>query len=356
MNLETMKSQFTGAYREAFDGAHKYILTQSFPAAYSDEKMAELYDLLLTAQEEGKPAENIVGEDITAFCKEYFSDYVPERRFRSFLGNLFAVSCMLVLGSLFDWLCAEEQLPLTQFRLNASPVLVGLGSGFVLTALFRLIQPLVMKTKKISAGGWAVIYLAVFVLTIIVCTVLLEGTELSVPGCPVLICAGAYALFYLAAQVFFRYRRTGSLLRKKEADPYKDSYYKNLEDKDIRRIIMKGWLRRYRKLAKRGKTTEETFRDEIARLEKINRISDKALDVFMIVVIAAAVLGTARESGVIDTIIYAVILCVVEYFIWLLFHKANRSNAATRQRLLADCDASGMTVPAYLAQELGETL
>lgn len=253
MNLETMKSQFTGAYREAFDGAYKYILTQSFPAAYSDEKMAELYDLLLTAQEEGKPAENIVGEDITAFCKEYFSDYVPDRRFRSFLGNLFAVSCMLVLGSLFDWLCAEEQLPLTQFRLNASPVLVGLGSGFVLTALFRLIQPLVMKTKKISAGGWAVIYLAVFVLTIIVCTMLLGGTELSVPGCPVLICAGAYALFYLAAQVFFRYRRTGSLLRKKEADPYKDSYYKNLEDKDIRRIIMKGWLRRYRKLAKRGR-------------------------------------------------------------------------------------------------------
>ena len=57
MNLETMKSQFSGDYRTAFDGAYKYGLTQSFPVAYFDEKMAELYDLLLTAQTNGKPAE-----------------------------------------------------------------------------------------------------------------------------------------------------------------------------------------------------------------------------------------------------------------------------------------------------------
>ena len=68
MNLETMKSQFSGDYRTAFDGAYKYGLTQSFPVAYFDEKMAELYDLLLTAQTDGKPAEKIVGTDIETFC------------------------------------------------------------------------------------------------------------------------------------------------------------------------------------------------------------------------------------------------------------------------------------------------
>ena len=80
MNLETMKSQFSGDYRTAFDGAYKYGLTQSFPVAYFDEKMAELYDLLLTAQTNGKPAEKIVGTEIEAFCKDYFSDFEPENR------------------------------------------------------------------------------------------------------------------------------------------------------------------------------------------------------------------------------------------------------------------------------------
>ena len=356
MNFETMKSQFTGAYREAFDGAYKYILTQGFPAAYTDDKMAELYDLLLTAQTEGKPAEKIIGDDLMTFCKEYFSDYSPGSRIHSFLGNLFPLACIFVFFTLFDWLCAEERLPLIQFRLNASPILIGLMSGFVLTALFRLIQPLMMKTKKISAGAWAVIYLAVFIMTIIICTVLIEDKDISLPGFPVLICAGVYMLLYLTVQAVFRYRKTGSIFSKKESNPYKDSYYQNLEDKDIRRIIMKGWLRRYRKLARRGKTTEATFREEITRLEKTNRILDKAFDVFIIGIVSGAVWVVSRESPPVDTLIFALIICTVVFFIWLVFHKASRENSATRQRFLTDCDASGMTLPAYLAQELGETL
>lgn len=352
MNLETMKSQFTGEYRDAFDGAYKYILTQSFPASYSDEKMAELYDLLLTAQEEGKPAEKIVGGDIAAFCKEYFSDFEPENRLVGVLGSLFGVACVMLFFSLVDWLFGEEVPPFTQFRLNASPIFCGIVTGMVLNLLFRAVQPVVMKTKKISAGGWAVIYCVVLVVMIGAATALLHGRELSLPGAPFLIGAAVYIVLYLIISTAIRYRKTGSILKKKADNPYKDSYYKNLEDKDLRRIVEKQWLKRYRKLAKRGKVTEESFRDEITRLEKINRIGNRFTDILFPVVVIAGVWEVSRESGVIDTLVFALVLGGIEYLIWLLFHKANLANEATRQHILADCDASGMTLPAFLEKEL----
>ena len=54
----------------------------------------------------------------------------------------------------------------------------------------------------------------------------------------------------------------------------------------------------------------------------------------------------------IDTLVFALVLGGIEYLIWLLFHKANLANEATRQHILADCDASGMTLPAFLEKEL----
>ena len=175
MNLETMKSQFTGVYRAAFDGAHKYTLTQDFPSSYSDDKMAELYDLLLTAQEEGKPAEKLVGKDIEAFCKEFFSDFQPVNRLFRMLKSLFAVACVLFIFGIAEWLCADEVLPFMQFRMNCSPILCGVASGAVISLLFRAVQPIVMKTRKISAGGWAVIFLVVLIGCISAATALMHG-------------------------------------------------------------------------------------------------------------------------------------------------------------------------------------
>lgn len=352
MNLETMKSQFTGEYRAAFDGAYKYILMQNFPSSYSDEKMAELYDLLLTAQEEGRPAEKIVGADPEAFCREFFSDFAPENRLAGELKKLFAVACVLLFFAVTDWRCAEEVLPFGQFRLNASPFLCGLACGAGLNILFRLLQPLVMKTRKISAGGWATIYCCIMLGSIFAATALMHGRELSVPGAPVLIVSGAYVLLYPVVRAILRYRRTGSIFAKKADDPYKDSYYKTLEDKDLRRFIEKQWMRRYRRLERRGKVTAETFRSEIERLEKYNAVSQHLFTGFAVFVVVFATVMTALDSTVFDTVCFFCLISAAEYFVWKLFHKADLSNAALRRHILADCDASGMNLPEFLAQEL----
>ena len=352
MNLETMKSQFTGEYRAAFDNAYKYILTHSFPKEYTEEKMAELYDLLLTAQEEGKPAEKIVGADPAAFCKEFFSDMTPENRFAGVLHSLFGVSCVLVLFSAVDWLCAEEVRPFLQFRLNASPMLCGLLGGFLLSAVLRFIQPIVMKSKKISAGGWAVIFCAMLIPAVGIARALMPDRDLSLPGAPVLIGAAAFILLYLIVRAALRYRKTGSFFAKKADDLYKDSYYKTLEDKDLRRIIEKQWMKRYLRMAKRGKTTEATFRDEITRLERINGILNRIQPLIYILIVVSATVFVAPDSTPADTLFFLVMVSAAALFVALLFRKADRENSIQRRHILADADASGMSLPAFLAQEL----
>ena len=356
MNLETMKSQFSGDYRKAFDGAYKYVLTQSFPASYFDEKMAELYDLLLTAQTDGKPAEKIVGTDIETFCKDYFSDFEPENRLAGSLKSLFGIAVVFVLFGLVDWRCAEETLPFGEFRINGSPILCGLGSGAVLAALFRMVQPLVMKAKKISAGAWAVIYCVMLIAAVTAATVLMKGNRISLPGAPLLIGSAAYAVLYLLVSALLRYRKTGSILAKKQENPYKDSYYKNLEDKDVRRIIEKGWLKRYRKLSRRGKTTEATFRDEINRLESINTIIRWCYVVMFIGIAVYNGIDALRKYDLLNALCFFAVISAFELLVWLLLQKIDRQNAAQRAHILADCEAAGLSLPAFLAQELGETL
>ena len=349
MNLETMKSQFSGDYRTAFDGAYKYGLTQSFP-------VAELYDLLLTAQTNGKPAEKIVGTDIEAFCKDYFSDFEPENRLVGSLKSLFGVAVVFVLFGLVEWLCAEETLPFGEFRLNGSPILCGLGSGAVLAVLFRLVQPLVMKTKKISAGAWAVIYCSMLVAAVTAATILMQGKSISLPGAPFLIGSTVYAVLYLLVSAVIRYRKTGSFLVKKQENPYKDSYYKNLEDKDVRRIIEKGWLKRYRKLARRSKTTETTFRSEIDKLKKFNDITQWAYTGIIVLVQVSSTIVMAQDTDLLNTVCYFCISGAFAFGVWWFFHKIDKQNAAQRAHILADCEAAGLSLPVFLAQELGETL
>ena len=356
MNLETMKSQFSGDYRTAFDGAYKYGLTQRFPASYFDEKMAELYDLLLTAQTDGKPAEKIVGTNIETFCKDYFSDFEPENRLVGSLKSLFGIACVCVFIGLVDWLCAEETLPFGEFRLNGSPILCGLGSGAVLAVLFRLVQPLVMKTKKISAGAWAVIYCAMFVAAVTAATILMQGKSISLPGAPLLIGSAAYVVLYLLVSAVLRYRKTGSFVVKKQENPYKDSYYRNLEDKDIRRIIEKQWLKRYRKLSKRGKTTEATFRSEIDHLQKINDIMQWVFAGCCVLITVGSTIGVAQDTDLPNTLWFFCITGAVIFGVWWIFRKADKANSVQRMHILADAEASGMTLPAFLAQELGKTL
>ena len=68
------KDRLRGEYLSSFEQVEMYVLTQSFDEAAYEERLSQLLDVFLTAQESGRPAEKITGGDIQQFCRTFCSD------------------------------------------------------------------------------------------------------------------------------------------------------------------------------------------------------------------------------------------------------------------------------------------
>ena len=68
-----MAAQLEGEYKTIFEKADMYgTLEKCSDENIRDDKMMNLYDLLLQAQIDKTPVSKIIGEDIEEFCKSYF--------------------------------------------------------------------------------------------------------------------------------------------------------------------------------------------------------------------------------------------------------------------------------------------
>ena len=67
------KDQLKGEYKDAFEQIDMYCLSLNINDDAKEERMSELLDIFLNAQEEEKPVEKITGSNIESFCKRYFS-------------------------------------------------------------------------------------------------------------------------------------------------------------------------------------------------------------------------------------------------------------------------------------------
>lgn len=69
----SMADKLKGDYRKVFEKADMYATVAGGEVETQDEKMMNLFDLLMQAQYEEKPIDKIVGSDIEEFCMNYFS-------------------------------------------------------------------------------------------------------------------------------------------------------------------------------------------------------------------------------------------------------------------------------------------
>lgn len=88
--------KLTGEYREAFRGVEAYAVGLSADDDTMEEKMNELLDLFLNAQEEGKPVQKLVGKNMEHFCDTYFSDITWKNRMQEFFDRIKVVACWIM--------------------------------------------------------------------------------------------------------------------------------------------------------------------------------------------------------------------------------------------------------------------
>lgn len=75
MDYRIIAMKLEGEYEKVFEEVEAYTIVKNYAGEGNDELMMDLLDMLLTAQEEGKEPEKIIGSDVKKFCEEYFSVY-----------------------------------------------------------------------------------------------------------------------------------------------------------------------------------------------------------------------------------------------------------------------------------------
>ncbi len=356
MDYQAMESQLNGSYREVFARTVLYACTTGISTEEADEHLADLFDLLLTAQEEQKPVEKLVGRNLEQFCKDYFEDYTLMDRLKFLPQASYRLSWIILVFELLDLLFPIEDMHVDFFRMQTdiSGFVIGAGVGVLyMLLLHTLFTPLVMKHRKIKPGVWYMLMFVMLVVLIAASVILVGDATYPVPVWLLLVLSAGYITVYLIGRSVLRYQKYGTI-RNIGKQLAQDSYYKNLENKDLEIACLEGWEIRWKRLDKKKKIPPEAF---LPLLQKEDRISDRmqyGYAAIFIVVSLSVVIGSAEVNSVTDTILFAVVLAVVEYLLYRVFRRNERKIAAIRKRLLRQCEASGKTMPEYIEEALTE--
>ncbi len=350
-----METQLNGEYRHVFAKAQLYSTLKNIADDTAEEKMLELYDLLLTAQTDGKPVEKLVGKNQNKFIKNFFGDYTFADRLRNIPVVLYRWAWFIFVIESIEAIAADGTIK-NFFHIKSD--VSGYGIGIVTGILMYLIcsgvlAPILLKNRKSSHfTGWYFMILAMFIVLIVLGVHFFGDMTVTLLTHPFIICSGIYIVIYLVVRSAWRYKNYGSL-RNTRKKIEQDSYYRNLYDKDMEKICLNGWKSRFERLSKKGKVTAETFIEKLKKEEKTTMTTmTVVVPLLFAIVILFSVFDVARDSTWYDTLFFVAVLGTIEYFIARWIIRSEKKQSAMRTGIIRRCEESGLTMPEYIDKQL----
>ena len=355
MEFELMKQQLNGEYREVFSAVWVYGIMKSVPEDTLTDRLTELYDILITAQTEGRDVRRVAGSDRERFCRDFFGDLTASERIKQLPERVYRWAWAIFVIELLVLVPAEggEANGVS----NVVPYLFGIGIGILFELLCRfVIVPLMVGKQNIKPETWNTVALASFA-AMFISAVSIEGhigAVLNVPSVPLVIGCGAYIALFAAARAVWRYKNYGTIFNERKR-MLKDSYYKELGSADLETTVLKTWKRQYEKLSRRGKTDSEGFIEKVKKDERVNAAADKVYTLFCAAFYIVTVAVQASKSETVgETLVYAVISGVILYGLWRFFLRAFKMGAAARRKLIKECESLGQPLPEFIADRLAD--
>ncbi len=352
-----METQLKSEYRHVFAKAQLYSTLKNISDDVAEEKMMELYDLLLTAQTDGKPVEKLVGKNQNKFIKNFFGDYTFADRLRNIPMVLYRWAWFIFVIESIEAIAADGTIK-NFFRIKSD--VSGYGIGIVTGILMYFIcsgilAPILLKNKKKSNfTGWYFLIPAMFFVLIGLGVHFFGDMSITLLTHPFILCSGIYIVIYLIVRSIWRYKNYGSV-RNTRKKIEQDSYYRNLYDKDMEKIYLKSWKSSFKRLSKKGKVTAESFIDKLKKEEKTTMTTVTiAVPVLFGAVILFSAFDVARDSTWYDTLFYIAIVSTIEYFIARWIIRSEKKQSAMRTGIIRRCEESGLTMPEYIEANLAE--
>lgn len=328
-------------YKTTFDEIELYVQSQNIDESTLEERMGELLDIFLSAQEKGRPVTQITGNQLEKFCETFCSDFSMKNRVYHVADWFASIAWVLLFVSILDVVFPEPDtvggkgIWDAASSVNLSGYLIGiLVAGGLALLTNMVIRRIMFKTKRVSMKVLKAASLAGAVIGFLVIFEMMsmEGTDLF--DCPLWLLFAITCVYLLAYYLLCGKRNRRQKIRFTElvGMEVQNTLPQEMEKKYNRA------KRRYQKRGK-GELTWEVFLDreekDCDRTEKMRYF----YYFFPLVVCAAAVVGTFVTDGfesMADLAIFVAIILGVEYLFLLTLWKIVKSGVKQRRAWLRE--------------------
>ncbi|MCM1399968.1 MAG: DUF1048 domain-containing protein [Clostridium sp.] len=369
MDYTELSQKLEGEYRRVFDEVEAYAIIKNYAGEGKEELMMNLLDMLLTAQEEGKEAEKIVGNDVRKFCKDYFTAYDKKQ------GRLEQICYML---SMYAWLgvfnCCldlfDDDMKFVGLTAGAKTdwtvLICCLGVAIVVSEVLDIVLNVVYRNKPAESDKLVRIILLVAVVSGIIGLVVAHtcNLELLLPLVPtMIICITVIAIGFICKRIK-NYKQYGSVWAPKE-EKIKNVISVSDDDgtfSEYEQLIIGHFSELYdKKNAKRRKKkepamTKEEFMDFLEKENGKLKRDSKRMPILwgILCIITTVTVGVAGgfknfADGAGFFGILAGSMFVVYYFIFAKFFYGKILR--DRMRLFEKCRRDGKTVLDYVKEK-----
>jgi len=353
------KDKLKGEYLQTFDKIELYGQVDKISPEIYEERMMDLLDMFLSAQENGKPVEKLVGTDIEGFCETYFTDegtlWDKAKRFpKRWVSIMWCMFVLEVIPFIFN-IFSEDMTSIWELQSDMAPFLTGFFIGVVVLGLFTLIvRPFVFKLKWLTTNKYLAAFFILFVAGVIGSMKVYERFEINVPSIIVILISVFYLAIYYFVRGILNKKKYGTF--RKPKDEFKISFWGEVNkqiEADMPKELKKRYIKKNNKLVKKGKPslTPEEFTEKIRKEAKTEKNGNKIVMIF----IFCLCVGMGALEIIINKnwegLILMGILFVVELPILLLMRSGYKNNA--KEKVVKRCDEEGITV-IELAERLEE--
>ena len=360
MNFHSLEKGLTGEYKEAYKKVSTYAAMKNYSGDSIEEQMTELYDILLTAEKNGKPVQSIIGKDTESFLHSFFSEYGAKERVMNSLTIIYRLAVLMLIFAAFDVFAADSP---KEMLLNGSiapqNIIGGFLTGFAFTILTSTVfAPRAAKSRKNDSNKWLGLTVVVFGVLLVAEVLLMKHFKdklgfLSVSCLPYMICCAAYITVFLVCRAVYRYRTYGTV-RNVTKQLYSDAHYKSIDDAEMKYMTMKRWQKTFDKMLRKGKT-EEDFEKAVRNEIKNQKTGNVIFVVTTVSLTLISIIKVAMESALTDTILYAVIITVIEGLLIRFFLRTFKSGEKTTREIIDECESEGVSMSQFIKNKLDTT-
>lgn len=337
LDITSMEKQLRGRYKDVFQKVCLYGKTKKVKDDFYKDRINNIFNKLLIAQNTLKPVEEVVGRNLEGFCRDFYKAKSFVTAVQDFLKLLNVISLTMLVLILVNYVTVKDPLPMGEAKISMLVVV----SVIIICCLIAVTSRLV--NGKFKLGGKSLVVLGLFVILLVFAMDILVGfiTMLAeantfLPVLPVLIATGVYVLIYNTVNWMIRYKRYGSI-----KNPYKLSMRDamaspNVPNKEDIIEATKDLQERYTRF--KGKTSSESdasLKENFCKKIDVELGKEKLIKTVIIVVCVLCIVLfsflTYNSYGVTAAGVVFTILVFLEFFgARAAFKMLREGNAATK--------------------------